>query len=149
MLSKIATSFVDPQWRNSLSAIDCSQNRPRLDQLSHPRCVSPCMHPSIHSFSSPSPSILYTLSRPAIASTLHHHHRHSLIDTTTNQPHSMSARAKIIKPAGVNPDELEMQVAQAVFDLENGSADLKADLRPLQFTAAKEVGLSLVVAAAA
>ena len=54
----------------------------------------------------------------------------------------MSARAKIVKPAGVNPDELEMQVAQAIFDLENGSTDLKADLRPLQFTAAKEVCLS-------
>ncbi|KAL2919325.1 ribosomal protein S7A [Polyrhizophydium stewartii] len=51
----------------------------------------------------------------------------------------MSARSKIIKPAGVQPDELELQVAQNLFDLENNTAELKADLRGLQFTAAKEV----------
>ena len=54
----------------------------------------------------------------------------------------MNARNKIIKPTGVKPDDLEMQVAQAMFDLENTVPDLKADLRPLQFTAAKEVKTS-------
>lgn len=54
----------------------------------------------------------------------------------------MNARNKIIKPAGVKPDELELTVAQAMYDLENSVADLKADLRPLQFTAAKEVNHS-------
>jgi len=52
----------------------------------------------------------------------------------------MSARNKVSKPVGSEPDELELQVAQALFDLENNAADLKADLRPLQFVAAKEVG---------
>jgi small subunit ribosomal protein S7e len=51
----------------------------------------------------------------------------------------MSARSKIHKPIGATPDDLELQVAQALFDLENNSPDLKADLRPLQFAAAKEV----------
>ncbi|KAI9146041.1 ribosomal protein S7e [Paraphysoderma sedebokerense] len=50
-----------------------------------------------------------------------------------------SARNKIAKPLGAQPDELELQVAQAIFDLESNSQELKADLRPLQFTAAKEV----------
>merc|ERR1719215_801059 len=51
-----------------------------------------------------------------------------------------TARAKIIKPAGVEADELEMQVAQNLFDLEQ-NADLKADLRGLQITAAKEIDI--------
>lgn len=54
----------------------------------------------------------------------------------------MSARNKVIKPEGVQPDELELHVAQAIFDLENNVAELKADLRPLQFTAAKEVEIT-------
>lgn len=51
----------------------------------------------------------------------------------------MSARIKITKPEGVQPDELEMHVAQAIYDLENNVADLNADLLPLQIAAAKEV----------
>ncbi|ORZ34610.1 ribosomal protein S7e [Catenaria anguillulae PL171] len=51
----------------------------------------------------------------------------------------MSAANKIIKAAGVKADELEMQVAQAIFDLENNVAELKADLRAVQISAAKEV----------
>ena len=51
----------------------------------------------------------------------------------------MSARNKILKPAGQQPDELEMQVAQALFDLEQSDATLKPDLRPIQFTACKQI----------
>jgi small subunit ribosomal protein S7e len=51
----------------------------------------------------------------------------------------VSARSKILKPAGVNPDELELQVAQNILDLERNVKDLKADLKGLQFTAAKQV----------
>ena len=50
----------------------------------------------------------------------------------------MSARNKIIKPAGQVPDELELQVAQNIFDLEQNS-DIKADLRGLQIASAREV----------
>jgi small subunit ribosomal protein S7e len=49
-----------------------------------------------------------------------------------------TARNKILKPAGVSPDELELQVAQHIFDLEQ-NPELRADLRGLQITAAKEV----------
>lgn len=49
-----------------------------------------------------------------------------------------TARNKIVKPEGVVPDELELQVAQNIFDLEQNQ-ELKADLRGLQITAAKEV----------
>lgn len=38
-----------------------------------------------------------------------------------------------------NPTELETNIAQALFDLESSVTDLKAALRPLQFTSAKEV----------
>ncbi|ANB11757.1 ribosomal 40S subunit protein S7A [Sugiyamaella lignohabitans] len=51
----------------------------------------------------------------------------------------MSAANKILK---AEPSELELQVAQAFIDLENSSADLKADLRPLQFKAVREIEVS-------
>ena len=51
----------------------------------------------------------------------------------------MSARSKILKPAGVEPDHLELQVAQNLYDLEHNVPELKAELRGLQFTAVKEV----------
>ncbi|KAJ3290743.1 40S ribosomal protein [Borealophlyctis nickersoniae] len=51
----------------------------------------------------------------------------------------MSARSKILKPAGQEPDELELQVAQNIYDLEQNVAELKADLRGLQIVNAKEV----------
>eukprot|EP00842_Homolaphlyctis_polyrhiza_P004078 jgi/Hompol1/4671/HPOL_003808-RA len=53
----------------------------------------------------------------------------------------MSARAKIVKPAGAQPDDFELTVAQTLFDLEQNVAELKADLRGLQFTAAKEIDI--------
>lgn len=37
------------------------------------------------------------------------------------------------------PDETELNVAQAIVDLENNVPELKADLRPLQISAAREV----------
>src|SRR5436305_2058838 len=49
-----------------------------------------------------------------------------------------TARKKIVKEKGVEPTELEDQVAQAIFDLEQ-SSDLKAELRDLTFLSAKEV----------
>jgi hypothetical protein len=42
-------------------------------------------------------------------------------------------------PSHANPSELELQIAQALFDLESSVSDLKAALRPLQFSSAKEV----------
>ncbi|KAF7727633.1 40S ribosomal protein [Apophysomyces ossiformis] len=50
------------------------------------------------------------------------------------------ASHKIAKTAGAAPaDEFELTVAQALVDLENNVAELKKDLRPLQFNAAKEL----------
>ena len=51
----------------------------------------------------------------------------------------MSARSKIVKPVGQVPDELELQVAQNLVDLEQNVNELKAELRGLQFSSAKEV----------
>lgn len=53
----------------------------------------------------------------------------------------MSARSKIVKPVGQVPDELELQVAQNLVDLEQNVNELKAELRGLQFSSAKEVSL--------
>ncbi|KAL7749267.1 ribosomal protein S7A [Sorochytrium milnesiophthora] len=50
----------------------------------------------------------------------------------------MSARNKIVKAAGKPVKDIEMSVAQALFDLENNNNELRADLRALQITAAIE-----------
>ena len=50
----------------------------------------------------------------------------------------MAFRAKIIKHNNDDPDDFEKSIAQALLDLEINS-DLKAQLRELYITAAKEV----------
>ncbi|KAL3287205.1 hypothetical protein HHI36_001682 [Cryptolaemus montrouzieri] len=48
---------------------------------------------------------------------------------------------KIIKPGGAEADPFESQVAQAIFELEQNS-DLKAQLRELHITKAREIELN-------
>jgi len=54
------------------------------------------------------------------------------------------ASNKISKTAGATSpsSEIELQVAQALYDLETNVTELKKDLRPLQISSAKEVDLS-------
>jgi len=52
-----------------------------------------------------------------------------------------TARKKIVKEKGVHPDQFEMSVAQAIYDLEVNANDLKNDLRELVISGAKEVEL--------
>ena len=50
------------------------------------------------------------------------------------------ASYKITKLAGAKPvDEFELNIAQALVDLENNVPELKKDLRPLTISSAKEV----------
>ena len=54
----------------------------------------------------------------------------------------MSVQRKIARTANAPttpPDETEIKVAQALIDLEANVPDLKAELRPLQISAAREV----------
>ncbi|KAK0498450.1 40S ribosomal protein S7 [Armillaria luteobubalina] len=54
----------------------------------------------------------------------------------------MSVTTKILRTANAPstpPDETETSVAQALLDLENNVPELKAELRPLQISAAREV----------
>jgi small subunit ribosomal protein S7e len=54
----------------------------------------------------------------------------------------MSLQHKIFRTANAPttaPDETEINVAQALIDLENNVPELKAELRPLQISAAREV----------
>merc|ERR1712224_693731 len=55
---------------------------------------------------------------------------------------TFTARKKILKEKGVSPDSFEESVAQALFDLEATSAELKGDLRDLYIMSAKEVDVS-------
>ena len=55
---------------------------------------------------------------------------------------TMSVQQKIVRTANAaktQPDETETSVAQALLDLENSVPELKAELRPLQISAAREV----------
>jgi len=49
-------------------------------------------------------------------------------------------QAKIIKKGSAGPDQFELSIAQALLELENNS-DLKAQLRELYITKAKEIEL--------
>jgi len=54
----------------------------------------------------------------------------------------MSVNHKILRTANAPtspPDDTEVNVAQALIDLENNVPELKAELRPLQISAAREV----------
>lgn len=49
-------------------------------------------------------------------------------------------QAKIVKKGTAVPDQFELSIAQALLELENNS-DLKAQLRELYITKAKEIEL--------
>ena len=55
---------------------------------------------------------------------------------------SLFASKKIVKEKGAEPEPFEVDVAQAICDLEANSNDLKAELRELYIVSAKEVDVS-------
>eukprot|EP00440_Ansanella_granifera_P075699 gb/GFBE01082142.1/.p1 GENE.gb/GFBE01082142.1/~~gb/GFBE01082142.1/.p1 ORF type:complete len:194 (+),score=69.76 gb/GFBE01082142.1/:1-582(+) len=63
----------------------------------------------------------------------------------------LNARKKIVKEKGAAPTELEEEVAKALFDIEvSPSSDIKADLRDVVISGAKEIevgkgGVAIVV----
>jgi small subunit ribosomal protein S7e len=68
--------------------------------------------------------------------------RHTSLSSKKEQGLVMSVQHKILRTANAPatpPDETETAVAQALVDLENSVPDLKAELRPLQISAAREV----------
>ena len=54
----------------------------------------------------------------------------------------MFAHRKIIKEKGLDPEPFEVDVAQAICDLEANSNDLKAELRELYIVSAREVDVT-------
>ena len=68
--------------------------------------------------------------------------RHTSLSSKKEKGLVMSLHHKIIRTANAPatpPDETETAVAQALLDLESSVPDLKAELRPLQISAAREV----------
>merc|ERR1711907_792479 len=59
-----------------------------------------------------------------------------------NQADAMFAQKKIVKEKGAEPEPFEVDVAQALCDLEANSNDLKAELRELHIVSAKEVDVT-------
>ena len=57
-------------------------------------------------------------------------------------PSLHSRPPQIIKAKGAEPEPFEIDVAQALCDLEANSNDLKAELRELYITSAKEVDVT-------
>ncbi|VAH03381.1 unnamed protein product [Triticum turgidum subsp. durum] len=53
-----------------------------------------------------------------------------------------TARKKIQKDKGLEPSEFEDSVAQAFFDLENGSQELKSDVKDLYINAAFQMDVT-------
>lgn len=53
---------------------------------------------------------------------------------------TVTAHSKIVKKGTAEPDQFEMSIAQALLELQNNS-DLKAQLRELYITKAKEIEL--------
>jgi small subunit ribosomal protein S7e len=65
-----------------------------------------------------------------------------LVFRTRTYTFKMSVTRKIFRTANAPiapPDEIETSIAQALIDLEQNVPELKADLRPLQISAAREV----------
>ena len=54
----------------------------------------------------------------------------------------MFAAKKIVKEKGAEPEAFELEVGQALCDLEANSNDLKAELRELYIVSAKEVDVT-------
>ncbi|PHJ20274.1 40s ribosomal protein [Cystoisospora suis] len=55
----------------------------------------------------------------------------------------MSFRNKIVKPQGVEPTDVENEVAKCLFDIETSSqSDLKGEIRSLVISSAREVDVS-------
>ena len=55
---------------------------------------------------------------------------------------ALSYRKKLSKAKGQNASPLEQSVAQALYDLEQSSSDLKHDLRHLNITGAKDIDVA-------
>jgi len=53
-----------------------------------------------------------------------------------------TAASKIKKEKGQVPDEIESQVAQALWDVEQSVSDIKADIRELYISSAKEIDVA-------
>merc|ERR1712032_520800 len=62
--------------------------------------------------------------------------------SSRQQGYRMFAHRKIIKEKGLDPEPFEVDVAQAICDLEANSNDLKSELRELYIVSAREVDVT-------
>ena len=87
-------------------------------------CQLPCVRP--FRVSVDRQTAVYSLAHPVVS----------------ERSQTMFAHKKIVKEKGAEPEPFEVDVAQAICDLEANSNDLKAELRELYIVSAKEVDVS-------
>ena len=82
---------------------------------------------------------LFPFPLPLIISTIDHSCSPTTEQHQTAKMSGATNKIAATSPSRANPSEIEQGIAQALYDLETNTADLKVALRPLQFVSAREV----------
>ena len=141
-----------PQTQDTICVSICQADSPEWPQWADlaVSALSARLYPKCFPARSPTrpvsgPAVFFQLIclRPFRASAGRQSAIHSLAHSSLRSLRcQMFAQKKIVKEKGAEPEPFEIDVAQAICDLEANSNDLKAELRELYIVSAKEVDVS-------